>query len=121
MGNLVVVTILEGLKQDDANITRLFLVIVALLYNTIEQLSPEHLLRNQIVKLWLLKDIVESDNVPVLQFGQDGNLILKSNFILLGKLRFGDNLNSKGFTGLLVRSFLNYREGTLSELISIGK
>jgi hypothetical protein len=119
VGDLVVVTVLQCLEQDDTYITSFLLVIVTLLHNTIKQLSPKHFLCNEIVKLWLLKDIVKSDNVLVLQFFEDGNFILESYLILLGKLGLGHNLNSERIIGLLVRSLLYDREGTLPKLVDM--
>lgn len=116
MGNLVFVAEKHGVKQDYANISGFFFVVVTLLNNSVKQLSSHHLFGHQVIELSLIEHIVESNDVFVLQLLQDGDFVFEGDFILLRKLRFGDNLDRKRVMGLSVGSFLYDRESTFSQL-----
>ena len=93
MRNLHLVTVMDGRENNLTRITSLPLVVVGFLYDSIEEFSTHHLFGNHEIVLGFLKDIVQTDNVPVLHVLEDFDLVLESNLILLGKLRLRHNLD----------------------------
>ena len=91
----MLVAVVHGVKQNEANIAGFLFVVIGLLDNPIKQFSSQHLFRDQIVVSWLVKDIVETDDVLVLEFLQDGDFVLQSNLVLLGQFGFGDDFDGK--------------------------
>jgi hypothetical protein len=78
------VAVSHRFKEDRADITSLFLVIVTLLDDTIKEFASAHLFSHEVVVLRFLKDIVQTDNVLVLEFFQDANLVLQGDLIFVG-------------------------------------
>jgi hypothetical protein len=90
------VTVVHGIEKNDAHITGFLFVVVGFLNNPIEQLASQHLFCDQIIESRLIEDVVKSNDVLVLEFLQDGNLIFQRNFVLLGEFGFGDDFDGKG-------------------------
>ena len=63
----MIVTVFHGLEQDLAYISRLLLVIITLLNDSIKKFATHHFFSDKIVKLRFLEDIVESDYVLMLK------------------------------------------------------
>jgi hypothetical protein len=116
MRHMTLVTVLNGLKENPGHITGLLFIVVTLLNNPIKEFSSHHLFRHKIVVILLLIDIIETNNVWMLEFRQDGNLILERHFVFFRQLGLGDNLNGKGFTILLIRTLLDDGKCTGTEL-----
>jgi hypothetical protein len=116
MRHMTLVTVLNGLKENPGHITGFLFIVVTLLNNPIKEFSSHHLFRNKIVEILLLKDIIETNNVWMLEFRQAGNLILERHFVFFRQLGLGDNLNGKGFTRLLIPTLLDDGKCTGTEL-----
>jgi hypothetical protein len=116
MSHLVFVAVCHCLEENLAGVSCFFLVVITLLHDTIEQLSSQHLFCDEIVELFLLKDIVKPYDIAVFQFGQNIDFILQSLCIFWSKLSLCHNLDSKRFPRLLVRAFLDNREGPRPKL-----
>ena len=116
VGNLLAVAVRQRLEQRPAHVARLLLVVVLLGHDAIEQLPAAHLFGDQVVVLRFVKDVVQADDVRMLEFLEDIDLILEGQLVLLGELGLGHDLDGKGAAGLFVRSLLDDREGTLAEL-----
>jgi len=70
------VTVMHRIEQDEADVARLLLVIIALLDDPVEQFSTHHLLGDEVLVLWFVEDIVQPDDVFVVYFCQDSDFIL---------------------------------------------
>jgi hypothetical protein len=116
MRHVMLVTILHGLKQYLGHITGLLFVVVTLLHNPIKEFTAHHFFRHEVVVFLFLKDIVETDNVGVLDFLQNRNLVSEGNLVFFRQLGLGDNLNGKGFARRPVGTLLDDGKGTGTEL-----
>lgn len=112
----MVVAVLHGVEEDEANVASFLLVVVRLLDDSVKKFAAQHFLRNQIVVLRLVKDIVESNNVLVLQFLQHRNLVLQGDLVFLGQFGFRDNLDCEGPVRLPMGSLLDDRKGAFPKL-----
>lgn len=66
MRHVMLVTILNRLKQNERHITRFLFIVVTLLHNPIKELSAHHFLCHEVVIVLFFKRVVEADNVGML-------------------------------------------------------
>lgn len=83
VGDVVLVAVEHGIEENLTDIAGLLFIVVTLLDDTVEKFSPHHLLGHKVVKLLFVKNIVQSNDVLVLQLGQNSNLVLQRDLIFL--------------------------------------
>ena len=117
MGNVVSMTVADGLEDDAAGIAGLLLVVVGLGDDAIEQLTASHLLHDQIVVSRLLEEVVQTNDVRVSELLEDGHLVEEGGGILLGELGPVDALDGEHSVAVAaVVALSDGREGTGTEL-----
>ena len=122
VGNVVSVTIADGLEDDAAGITGLLLVVVGLGDDAIEQLTAGHLLHDEVVVARLLEEVVQTDDVRVSELLEDGHLVEEGGGILLGQLGPVDALDGEHSVAVAAMVALpDGREGTGAELHNFGQ
>mmetsp|Transcript_11159 Transcript_11159/g.19711 ORF Transcript_11159/g.19711 Transcript_11159/m.19711 type:complete len:204 (+) Transcript_11159:2356-2967(+) len=66
VSNVAIVTVLDAMQQYLHQITRLFFVVVGLLDDAVKELATINLFQHKVKHLWLLKEIIASDDVWVI-------------------------------------------------------
>ena len=115
------VTIIHGLQKYLARHPRLLLVVIALLYDPVEELAAVHGLHDKVVGVGLLKEVIEADYVFAAAEGrEDCDLVPECGDVLLlelGTLNAFDGVLLGG--GALMRAGTDGGEGSLSELWAV--
>ena len=62
---MVLVAKLKRFEKDSACVSCLFFIVKTLLYNAVEKFSTHHFFCYQIIVLFFVKDVIESNDVVV--------------------------------------------------------
>mmetsp|Transcript_6310 Transcript_6310/g.11221 ORF Transcript_6310/g.11221 Transcript_6310/m.11221 type:complete len:221 (+) Transcript_6310:897-1559(+) len=116
MGDMIVVAVSDSINDNFASISGFFFVVICLGNDPVKELSSRHVLHHEVEGGGFFEKVIETNDVVMFKFCENGNLLQQCRCIFLRQLRPIHALHREGrFAIRTMLSFSHRRKRTRSK------